>query len=267
MVDLLGKWCVITGAASGIGRATAFALQSEGARLVLCDVRKGELDRVAEELRGGGDTLSYVVDVALQPQMERFCAWLQDQIGTPDVLINCAGILKTGGFAETSFEDWHQVMDVNFWGALHAIKLIVPKMVERGAGSVVNVASASGVVGFSKLTAYSASKFALVGFSEALRGELDGTGVKVGTICPGLVRTPIAQNAELPPEEVSAIEALLERKGIAPEEVAVAITKAVMKGTAMVHVGKDAKLLSAAARLFPTRASRWLATVAERQNR
>ncbi len=264
MEDLLGKWCVVTGAASGIGKATAEALQAEGARLVLCDIRKEAVDHLAADLRAGGDVLSYCVDVGLLPQMERFRDWLFEQVGVVDVLVNSAGILKTGGYEDSSFDDWHQVMDVNFWGALHATKLLVPQMVERGSGSVVNIASASGVVGFSKLTAYSTSKFALVGFSEALRAELVGTGVNVSTICPGLVRTPIARNSSLPVEEVRTIEDLLERKGIAPEKVAQATLDAIVKGTPVTHVGTDAKLLSAASRLFPSRASQWLAAVSER---
>lgn len=265
MADLLGKWCVVTGAASGIGRATAEALQAEGARLVLCDIRKEEVEQVALDLRAKGEVLSYAVDVALLPQMARFSDFIREQIGAVDVLVNSAGILKTGGYEDTSFEAWHQVMEVNFWGALHATKLLVPAMVERGAGSVINVASASGIVGFSKLTAYSTSKFALVGFSESLRAELGTTGVKVSTICPGLVRTPIARNSELPSEEVREIEDLLERKGISPDRVAQAIVRAVMRGTPLVHVGTDAKILSVASRLFPTRASGWLTKAANRE--
>jgi short-subunit dehydrogenase len=265
MADLLGKWCVVTGAASGIGRATATALQAEGARLVLCDIREEELQKVAQHLRTSGEVLSYGVDVALLPQVARFSNFIREQIGVVDVLVNNAGILKTGGYEETPFETWHQVMDVNFWGALHATKLLVPPMVERGSGTVINVASASGIVGFSKLTAYSASKFALVGFSEALRAELATTGVKVSTICPGLVRTEIAKNSDLPPEEVREIEDILERRGVAPEKVAQAIVGAAIKGTPLVHVGTDAKLLSAASRVFPASASRWLAKVASRE--
>lgn len=264
-MDLLGKWCVVTGAASGIGRATAEALQAEGARLLLCDIRQEELEQIALDLSGRGEVLSYAVDVALLPQMARFSDFIREQIGCADVLVNNAGILKTGGYEETSFETWHQVMEVNFWGALHATKLLVPPMVQRGAGAVVNIASASGIVGFSKLTAYSTSKFALVGFSEALRAELAATGVTVSTICPGLVRTSIARNSDLPAEEARDIEDLLERRGVAPERVAQAIVRAAIKGTPLVHVGADAKLLSVASRLFPTRASAWLTKRANRE--
>lgn len=264
-MDLLGKWCVVTGAASGIGRATAEALQAEGARLLICDIRKEEVEQVALDLGSRGEVLSYAVDVALLPQMARFSDFVREQVGAIDVLVNSAGILKVGGYEETSFETWHQVMEVNFWGALHATKLFVPQMVEKGAGAVVNVASASGIVGFSKLTAYSTSKFALVGFSEALRAELRATGVKVSTICPGLVRTPIAKNSDLPAEESREIEDLLERRGIAPETVAQVIVRAVIKGTPLVHVGSDAKLLSVASRLFPTMASHWLTKAANRE--
>lgn len=265
MEDLLGKWCVVTGAASGIGKATAQSLHAEGARLILCDVQNEKVDQVAADLRSAGaEVLSYGVDVALFPQMERFFDRVKEQVGAVDVLINNAGILKLGGFDESSIEDWHQIMDVNFWGALHAVKLFVPEMIERGGGAVVNVASASGIVGFSRLTAYSASKFALVGLSEALRGELGGTGVRVSTICPGLVRTSIVENAQLSLDQRAYAQDVLERKGIAPEQVAQAIVRALAHGTPVVHVGKDAKALSWAARLFPSHASEWLASWSKR---
>lgn len=263
MVDLLGKWCLITGAASGIGRATAWAMQAEGARLILCDIQKQKVDALAEDINlKGGEALSYSVDVALQAPMERFAEWAHSEVGAVDVLVNNAGILRTGGFDQTSFEDWHQVLDVNLWGAIHATKLFVPQMVERGGGTLVNIASASGIVGFSKLSAYSTSKFALVGFSEAVRGELAGSGVSVSTICPGFVRTEIAKSAPLTREKQEAVAELLAARGIDAERVAEAVVRAVVRGTPLVHVGRDAKMLSALARFFPARASTWLAGVA-----
>src|SRR5690606_6434472 len=108
MSDLLGKWCLITGAAAGIGKATAESLHAEGARLILCDVQKEKVDQVASDLRNRGATvLSYGVDVALRPQMERFADWVHEQVGIVDVLVNNAGILSMGGLVETSLEEWH----------------------------------------------------------------------------------------------------------------------------------------------------------------
>lgn len=265
MADLLGKCCLVTGAASGIGRATAEALVTESARLILCDIQKEKVDQLAEDLRRkGAEVVSYGVDVALLPQMERMFDWVQEQVGVVDVLVNNAGILKVGGFDETSFDDWHQVIDVNLWGAIHATKLFVPPMVERGHGAVVNVASASGIVGFSSIAAYSTSKFALVGFAEALRAELSSAGVTVSTVCPGLVRTSIVEHADLSMEEKMRLEELLAKKGVPAEDVAQAVVRAVARGTPLVHVGADAKALNWAARLFPGRASRWVQSMTKR---
>lgn len=255
---------MITGAASGIGRATARHFAAHGARLVLCDVRKAQVDAVGAEIRAHGtDAITYGVDVSDLNQMSVFSTWVSDRVGALDVLINNAGIMLPGGFQDTGYDQWRRTFDVNFWGPLYAVKLLAPKMIERGQGAIVNVASVSGRVGFSKLTAYSSSKFALVGFSQALGAELQGSGVTVSTVCPGFVKTSIADNALISEEARASANAVLEKRGIEPERVARAIESAARSGQALVHVGFDAHLLSLAARLAPGISSSWLARMAK----
>lgn len=259
-MDPAGCRCLVTGAAHGIGRATAWALAHKGARLVLCDVDRSAVDDLARELTERGlEAHSYGVDVADRSAMSCFASWVETEIGPIDVLVNNAGILRTGGLIESSYEDFEKVFSVHLWGVVHATKLFVPQMIERGLGAVVNIASASGRVGFSPLLAYSTSKFGVVGFSQALAGELAGRGVTVSAVCPGLVRTNIARHAVLGDEERDRLEELLERKGIAPERVARAVLRAIETGKAMVDVGSDARWMSWAARFFPNRAPGWVA--------
>jgi short-subunit dehydrogenase len=259
-----GKWCLITGAASGIGRETAILFAAQGARLVLCDVRRAEVDVLGSELRASGiEVITYGADVSDLNAMSVFASWVTSRVGALDVLVNNAGILLPGGYQETDFDAWRRTFDVNFWGAVHAVKLLAPKMVERGEGAIVNVASISGRVGFSKLTAYSSSKFALIGFSQALRAELMGSGVSVSAVCPAFVKTPIADNAPISDAARQAANAVLNQHGIAPERVARAIESAARKGTSLVHVGFEAHLLSAAACIAPGLSSSWLAKFAK----
>ncbi len=232
--------------------------------MVLCDVNKAKVDALGGELRAqGASALTYAVDVSDLNQMSVFASWVTDRIGVVDVLVNNAGIMLPGGFRETDFDGWHRTFDVNFWGPLHAVKLLAPNMIERGQGAIINVASVSGRVGFSRLTAYSSSKFALVGFSQALRAELQGSGVTVSTVCPGFVKTNIANNAPISEQARESANAVLEKRGIEPERVARVIESVARSGEALVHVGMDAHLLSLAARIAPGISSSWLAKFAK----
>ena len=258
------NWALITGAACGIGEATARAFAQRGAGLILADIRRAEVDRVGDELREmGAEVFTYGVDVASLEKMSVFAHWVAERVGAVDVLVNNAGIVRHGGYEQTSFEDWRAVFDVNLFGVVHATKLLVPPMVERGQGAVVNIASASGQVGFSKLTAYSTSKFALMGFSQALRGELQETGVSVSVVCPGFVKTGIADHAPMSKEQRQAANELLEQRGMPASKVADAIIHAAESGTAEINVGADAKVLGWASRISPFGTSAWLSRMAK----
>lgn len=250
------SWVLITGAAAGIGEATARLFARGGARLILADKNRAGVDTLARELRESGtEVLSYGIDVSDREAMEEFADWVHMQVEAVDVLVNNAGVLEIGGLEETSFESWERVLKVNLWGVVHGCKLFMPAMRRRRRGAVVNVASASGMVGFSSMTAYSTAKFAVVGLSQAMRAEYFDDGVVVSVVCPGLVNTRIWDTDALGSEKKAEVAAILGQRGIQREKVAEAIVMAAEKGRAIVPVGVDAQALDWMGRLIPSKAS------------
>ena len=194
---LRGTTVVITGATSGIGRETALEFVRAGARVVIAGRREARLQELSAEIASmGGRSLGIRTDVADQPQVERLIEQTIKEFGRIDVLVNNAGVGAAARFDEMSLEDFRRVMDVNFWGAVYACKAVVPRMrKQRGGGVIINVSSILGKRGMPFETAYCASKFALAGFSEALRTEVMADGVDVSTIFPGAVETEIFTSA------------------------------------------------------------------------
>ncbi len=192
LTDLSGKHALVTGAASGIGEATAHALAKRGARLTLVDIDHVAVARVAAVIRaGGGDATHYVVDIASAEQVDDLAARAVNDRGPVDLLVNNAGVAVVAPFAKTRDEDWEWMSGVNMWGPLRLTRALLPAMIARGSGHVVVVASLAGLVGAPGMVAYSTTKFAMVGFAEALRLDLAGTGVGVTAVCPGYVRTKL----------------------------------------------------------------------------
>jgi len=258
-----GVWCVITGAASGIGLEIARILASQGAYLFLLDKDPEALERIGSELGGLTEVQARCVDLS---EEKAVTALFEGDLGSVDIglLVNNAGILSIGGYSEVALRDYRRVMDVNLFSLVHLSQRVASSMVDRGRGAIVNVASVSGVIGFAKLTAYSTSKFAVVGFSQALRAELKGTGVTVGVVCPGLVRTPIARGAGVSSEKVSSVEKLLEKSGADPRMVAKRVIRAAQRGESLVFPDRPAKVLAWLQRLSPGSASSWLHWFSER---
>ncbi len=191
-----GTTVVITGATSGIGRATALAFADAGAKVVVAGRREARLNELVAELENKGcAALAVKTDVADQAQVENLIARAIERFGKIDTLINNAGVGIAASFAEQSLEDFKQVMDVNFWGAVYACKAVVPHMRKNKNGLIINISSIFGKRGMPYETAYSASKFALAGFSEALRAELMTENIDVSTIYPGAVETEIFETA------------------------------------------------------------------------
>jgi short-subunit dehydrogenase len=260
------RWCLVTGAASGIGRGVAEALADEGALLVLVDCNEANLARAASELAPRTRLIqTFTCDVSSKEDVERVRSSLAAQGVALEILVNNAGILRTGGILDTSLADFEAVLAVNLMGVIHMTKAFAPSMVARRTGAIVNIASASGLVAFCQLGAYSTSKFAVVGFSEALRAELSGSGVEVLLVCPGIVKTPIATNSGIDAAEAADIERLLSRSGYPAAQAARGIVRALQRRQALLLIGSDATFLSWAARLAPRRASRWLRSVAARR--
>lgn len=222
-MELKGKTAVITGASSGIGKATALEFARRGVNLVLAARRIGLLDGVAEECRTHGVTATSVpTDVTQRTDCDRLIA----AAGHVDILINNAGFATFDPIESADAADLQSMMDTNFFGTVNCTQAVLPQMLERGNGTIVNVASIAGLMGYARMGGYCATKFALVGFSEALRDEVIDRGVRVALVCPGTTNTDFfvkAQRGKMP----GASRLIL---AVRPERVARAICSAASDG-------------------------------------
>ena len=252
-----GKVALVTGAGSGIGRATALEFARAGADLVVCDVNAAGLEETAAAARGlGREVLARTVDVASREQMRAFAAEVHRTHQAVDVLMNNAGVGLGGGFLDTSFEDWDWIVGINFWGVVHGCHFFVPPMVARGRGHLVNVSSAAGYLATPQLAAYSTTKFAVFGLSEALREELRPHGIGVTVVCPGLINTPITTSARMRGAVASdaaraALVEIYRRRNYGPERVARSILNAIARNRPVAPVSPEAWTMYILKRLSP----------------
>jgi NAD(P)-dependent dehydrogenase (short-subunit alcohol dehydrogenase family) len=192
-----GRVAVITGGAGGIGMALARAFAARGAKLVLADIDEAALARSAAELRGGGATVHTVrADVGDRAEVDALADATHRQYGAVHIVCNNAGIALFGEIAQATHKDWEYTMRVNFWGVAHGVEVFVPRLIAQGdGGHIVNTASMAGLVGMQWLGLYCASKFAVVGLTEALNRELAPHGIGVSVLCPMIVQTNINANS------------------------------------------------------------------------
>jgi NAD(P)-dependent dehydrogenase (short-subunit alcohol dehydrogenase family) len=265
-----GKTALITGAGSGIGRATATAFAHAGADLVLGDIDEAGLEATAAPLRGlGRRVLTHRVDVSQRDAMRAFADEVSRAAGPIDVLVHNAGVGLSARLLETTLEDWEWILSINLWGVIHGCHFFAPAMARRGCGHIVNVASIAGLVASEPLGAYATTKFAVVGFSEALREELGPLGVGVTTICPGVIDTPIvkstrARGSYAEPAARARAETLFARRGYGPEKVASAILDGIAHNRALVPVSPEAWALYLGKRTAPDVMRRLFAQVRKR---
>jgi NAD(P)-dependent dehydrogenase (short-subunit alcohol dehydrogenase family) len=200
MRELRGKVAVVTGGASGIGSGICRALARKGSQVVVADLDGRKADALAGELRGqGARAIGLPVDVSDLASVQKLAEQVVAQLGGVDVLCNNAGVYIGGNIHELTADDWRWVMSVNLDGVFYGCKVFVPLILQRGTGHIVNTASVGGFLASAESAVYSASKFGVVAFSEALRGDLARKGVEVSILCPGPVRTALAKSDERRP--------------------------------------------------------------------
>ena len=248
MKELAGKVAVVTGAASGIGRALAGAFAAEGMHVVMADIEEEALAAAAKEVgERGANVLAVPTDVTKGDDVDALAARTVDEFGTFHVVCNNAGVGSGGTMWELTEADWAWVLGVNLWGVIHGIRAFVPRLVEQNEGHVVNTGSIAGLTSAPMMGPYNASKHAVVTISETLHRELglNGSGVRVSVLCPGFVQTRIAESDRNRPDhlrnpaesevnevnEVNEVGRELMRQivasGLAPDEVARQVVDAV----------------------------------------
>lgn len=192
-MNLQGKTVVVTGASSGIGRAVALEMARRGANVVLGARRVDKLEAVAAECRALGVQASVIATDVTRPED---CQRLISEAGSVNVLVNNAGFAMFDAFADAKPDELRSMMDTNYFGTVNCVQAVLPQMLARGEGTIVNVASITGIMGFARMGGYCATKFAIVGMTEALRDEVLGRGVRVALVCPGTTETEFFEKAE-----------------------------------------------------------------------
>ena len=249
--DLRGKRCLITGAASGIGRSTAIAAATQGAELFLTDRNGEELEQVAAEIRGAGGTVTHfaTVDLVDHDAVVAFAAEVHAIAPSMDVVMNVAGISTWGKIEQLEHEHWRRTIEIDLMGPISILECFVPPMIEaRRGGHVVNVASVAGLFGLPWHAPYSAAKFGLRGVSEVLRFDLRKNRIGVSLVCPGAVKTPLVGTVDIvgvdrESPKMRRLIALFERRAVSPEKVAEKILEAVEKNRYMVFTSPDGRIL------------------------
>ncbi|MEW6443911.1 MAG: SDR family oxidoreductase [bacterium] len=253
MKEIRDKIVVITGAGSGIGRATAIQFAGQGADLVVSDVNEtGLADTVAAIESQGRKALALRTDVSKRAEVAAMVEKAVATYGRIDIFMNNAGIGITGEMRHLTLEDWERIVSINLWGVIYGIHFALPHLIRERSGYIVNVASSAGLIASPGMSAYTTTKFGVVGLSEVLRNELAPYGIGVTVVCPGFVRTNIFSTAEVrgikDPEEARKVPPWL---GISAEACARDIVKAVRKNKFLIIPGPEMKVVYGFKRFVP----------------
>ncbi|MFT4413765.1 3-ketoacyl-ACP reductase [Fredinandcohnia humi] len=212
--SLKGKVALVTGAGKGIGRATAIALAQEGVHVGLLARTEEDLRKVAQEIEGlGGKAVYATADVSSLEEVNRAVEKLTNELGTFDILINNAGTGKFGKFLELDPEEWKRIIDINLMGVYYVTRAVLPQLIEKNGGDIINISSTAGQKGAPVTSAYSASKFGLLGLTESLALEVRKHNIRVTALTPSTVATELAYKENLTdgnPEKVMQPEDLAE---------------------------------------------------------
>ncbi|MES2917441.1 MAG: SDR family NAD(P)-dependent oxidoreductase [Pseudomonadota bacterium] len=274
MKTLKDKVAAITGAGSGIGRATAILMASKGCHLALSDVNEAGLAETAAQcLQYGVKVTSRKVDVASREQMY---AWADEVVadhGLVNIIFNNAGVALGATVEDMQYPDFEWLMGINFWGVVYGTKAFLPHIKTAGEGAIVNVSSVFGLIAVPTQSAYNAAKFAVKGFTEALREEMEIEGCNVGVTCvhPGGIKTNIARNAR-----VTETKGLVDEKSTrdfekafitTPEKAAEDVVNGILKNKRRVLIGPDAIAIDLMQRILPTSYQRLLEMGARKRSK
>lgn len=242
---------VITGAASGFGRAVALVLAEQRARLVLSDVDEENLCETADLARRAGAELRTMrCDVRDAAQVEAQAQLADDAYGGIDILVNNAGVAVAGPVGEVPLEDWRWQIDINLWGVIHGCHAVVPRMKKQGHGWILNVASAAGLLSAPQMGPYNVTKAGVVALSETLYGELIGTDVRVTALCPTFFRTNIHKGTRATGSLGEHTERLVTESKWTAEQIAKIALRGLERGELYVVPQADGKVMWGAKRLF-----------------
>ena len=249
MGNINGKTIVITGAARGIGHATAKALLQRGARVVIGDRDVNALESAVTALDRIGPVSGYPLDVTNRQSFSEFLDKARSEAGGRiDVLINNAGVMPIGPFLQQSEQAIRSSIEVNFYGVLNGCQLVLPEMVARRGGHIVNIASLAGMIAVPGQAVYAGTKFAVVGLSVALADEFASQGVEVSAILPTFTNT----------ELITGTHPSAAQKPVQPEQIAAAVVKVLDKPTTVVSVPRYGRFMAATAQMLGPRGRRWL---------
>lgn len=243
---------VVTGAASGIGKAVARELAERSCHLALVDLNQTAVQKTVLELSHPNRHITaHTTDVFSESQMRHLAARVLQEHGQVSLLVNNAGVSVASPFAQLDLQDFQWLMAVNFWGTVFGCKFFLPHLAAADSAAIINILSDFALVGFPTKTCYSASKFAIRGFSEALRAELYGSSVSLTCVYPGPVDTNLVRSSRAADLTKKHLETeFLEKRGLPIKRVARRIVDGIEKGRARVLLGKETYLLDIMARFF-----------------
>jgi len=271
LYGLKDKVAVVTGAGSGIGRALAQLLAQKGCRLALADLNEAALEETAGTL--SADVLTQKLDVADRAAVYAFAEGVKRRFGTAHVVVNNAGVALTQTVNEMSWEDFEWLMGINFWGVAYGTKAFLPMLLAQDEGAIVNLSSVFGIIGVPTQSAYNAAKFAVRGFTEALRHELKDTQVRAISVHPGGIRTNIVRDGRFYQDPFGrtdkgrVVQRFARAARTTPEQAAATIVRGIEKGSPRVLIGADARMIDRLQRLMPESYGRVVSAMMERMDK
>jgi len=265
MRQLQGRVAVVTGAASGIGRATSLELAKNGCDLAISDINEEGLKETAKAVEAlGPKVTSYIVDVADKERMQRFASEVVSDHGHVHILLNNAGVAVLSSLDDHDLDDYEWVVGINFWGVVYGCKFFIPYLKKESEGHIVNMSSIFGIIGVPDVSSYCATKFAVRGLSECLWHELRDFNIGVTSVHPGGVKTDIVQSARMDEETDTSLpilgpggrrqsaQRLFDRIGCEPDKVARAIIQAIKANKMRILINPETYIADSAKRIIPS---------------